>query len=152
MIQVQFDDNNQYLLPEQKRLFTDLLQTAAEMEELDEGVVSLIFVGDEEIRQLNREYRGKDRPTDVLSFPMYERDEEFIVGEDEPLLLGDIVISVPRAKEQSIEYGHSFEREMGFLLVHGFLHLMGFDHDTDATEQEMQRKQEEVLRKYNLTR
>jgi probable rRNA maturation factor len=142
-------------------LLERLLQLAAEEEGIGDGVVSLTFTDDEGIRELNRQFRGVDKPTDVLSFPLRETgaDEPAIVwdgdGPDaleggEPL--GDIVISLPRAMAQAEEYGHSPEREIGFLFVHGFLHLLGYDHDTAEREREMFDRQERVLAKAGLTR
>jgi probable rRNA maturation factor len=137
----------------------ELLRIAGEQEGIAEGEVALTFVDDEEIHRLNREYRGIDRPTDVLSFAMQEMgDEELAIQYDdedagifvEPL--GDIIISVPRAIAQSEEYGHSIERELGFLFVHGFLHLIGYDHGTEEEEKEMFAKQEHILQKAGLTR
>jgi probable rRNA maturation factor len=117
------------------------------------GEVSVSFVSDEEIHTLNRDYRGVDRPTDVLSFALREGDDVPSVAETDGLeLLGDIVISVPRAVAQAAEYHHSVEREIGFLLVHGFLHLIGYDHQDEASEREMFQLQEDVLQKLGLTR
>lgn len=99
-----------------------------------EKTVSLILTDDAEIWSLNRQFRGVDRPTDVLSFPA-----------DEEEYLGDIFISVDRLLAQAEEYGHSAEREFAFLLVHGLLHLMGYDHHDPEQEQEMFTKQEEIL-------
>jgi probable rRNA maturation factor len=133
-----------------------LLQLAGEQEQIQTGEVALSFVTDEEIHQLNREYRNIDRPTDVLSFAMQElgEDELEIIYEEaveiEPL--GDIIISIPRAIAQSQEYGHSVEREIGFLFVHGFLHLIGYDHENEADETEMFAKQEQILELAGLTR
>ncbi|MCV4229748.1 rRNA maturation RNase YbeY [Virgibacillus sp. LDC1] len=139
-----------------------ILQKAGEAEGVTDGEVDLTFVDDEQIHELNREYRGIDRPTDVLSFAMNEitNDELEIIYELEegeelesvPDVLGDIIISVPRAKLQSEEYGHSLERELGFLFVHGFLHLLGYDHQDEASEAEMMGKQEAVLAEVGLTR
>lgn len=139
-----------------------ILQKAGEAEGVTDGEVDLTFVDDEQIHELNREYRGIDRPTDVLSFAMNEitNDELEIIYELEegeelesvPDVLGDIIISVPRAKLQSEEYGHSLERELGFLFVHGFLHLLGYDHQDEASEAEMMGKQEAVLAEIGLTR
>lgn len=108
------------------------------------GEVSLAFVDDEAMAELNLNYRGKVGPTDVLSFAL-EEGEEFIVPEDAPLLLGDIIISVERASAQAEEYGHSLEREIVYLLVHGLLHLAGFEHDDD-NEGEMIALNEEIAR------
>ncbi|MGC6587433.1 rRNA maturation RNase YbeY [Paenibacillus sp. Dod16] len=139
-----------------------ILQKAGEAEGVTDGEVDLTFVDDKQIHELNREYRGIDRPTDVLSFAMNEltNDELEIIYELEegeelesvPDVLGDIIISVPRAKLQSEEYGHSLERELGFLFVHGFLHLLGYDHQDEASEAEMMGKQEAVLAEVGLTR
>jgi probable rRNA maturation factor len=139
-----------------------LLQLAAEAEGITEGEVSLTFTSDEEIHQLNRDYRGIDRPTDVLSFAMQEDgvDELDIFfeveseDESDPIsgMLGDIIISVETAAAQSEEYGHSLEREIGFLFVHGFLHLIGYDHQDDAAEAEMTAKQEAILQQAGLSR
>ncbi|MOA03851.1 Endoribonuclease YbeY [compost metagenome] len=144
------------------KLLDNLLQKAAESEGVEDGEVALTFVDDEEIHVLNREYRGIDRPTDVLSFAMNESlDEEldivYEVEEGEELddltdMFGDIIISVERAKAQSEEYGHSIEREIGFLFVHGFLHLLGYDHQDEASEAEMMGKQEAVLAQVGLVR
>ena len=121
----------------------------------DAAEVSVTFVDNEAIRELNRDYRGKDAPTDVLSFPLYEEDEDFDDGfvmpedaeeEDAPKALGDIVISVERAKAQAVEYGHSFERELAFLAVHSTLHLLGYDHErSEEEDREQRRRQEEIL-------
>ncbi|WP_139994368.1 rRNA maturation RNase YbeY [Paenibacillus paridis] len=139
-----------------------LLQLAGQAEGIVDGEVSLTFTNDEEIHQLNREYRGIDRPTDVLSFAMQEDGVEEldiifeVDSEDEPDpisgMLGDIIISVETAQAQSEEYGHSLEREIGFLFVHGFLHLIGYDHQDDETEAEMTAKQEAILQQVGLTR
>lgn len=142
-------------------ILESLLEKAAEMEKITDGEVALTFVNDEEIHELNKEYRGIDRPTDVLSFAMNESlDEEldiiYDLGENEtvdiPEMLGDIIISVPTAIAQSEEYGHSLHREIGFLFVHGFLHLLGYDHQDDASEAEMMGKQEAVLKEVGLSR
>ena len=116
--------------------------------------VSVSFVDNEEIHRLNREYRGKDKPTDVLSFPMWEGDEEGIGDVDgEAVLLGDIILSVEKAMSQAQEYGHSIERELAFLSVHSTLHLIGYDHETSAEDEKyMNETQEEILAKMGLRR
>ena len=141
-------------------LLERLLAETAEAEGIGHGVVSLTFTDDEGIRELNRRFRGVDRPTDVLSFPMREAGEEdefgaaaaAVEGPEEEEPLGDIVISLPRALAQAEEYGHSAEREVGFLFVHGLLHLLGYDHDTEEREREMFARQEAVLAKAGLVR
>ena len=122
-------------------MLNQLLNLAAEMENVANKEVAITFVSNEHIQEINKEFRQMDKPTDVLSFPLEEEDA-----------LGDIIISIPRAKEQAQEYGHSFAREMGFLAVHGFLHLLGYDHETEKEEKEMFTKQEQVLQKFGLTR
>ena len=119
----------------------------------EEFEVSISFVNNQEMRSLNKEYRNIGKETDVLSFPLVEFIEEELNTEDEDaeyieeeIALGDIVISMEKAVEQSEEYGHSFKRELAFLLVHGMLHLLGYDHDEEASEGEMFDKQEEILK------
>lgn len=131
-----------------------ILQHAAEEEEIGEAEVSVSFVTNEMIREINREYRGKDQPTDVISFAMEEEGEGEvpIQGMDEPRMLGDIIISLDRTKEQAADYGHSFERELGFLAVHGFLHLLGYDHMDEQDEKKMFAKQDAILHSLGITR
>lgn len=117
-----------------------------------DGEVSVTFVSDEDIHALNLEYRGVDKPTDVLSFAQREGEDQFSFPAELLELLGDIVISMPTALRQAQEYGHSLRREVAFLLVHGFLHLLGYDHQDEATEQEMTHIQETVLDKLGLSR
>ncbi|WP_042197569.1 rRNA maturation RNase YbeY [Paenibacillus camerounensis] len=142
-------------------LLDSILQKAGEAEGVEKGEVDLTFVDNARIHELNLEYRGIDRPTDVLSFAMNEAGEDepeiiYAFDDDEygevPNSLGDIIISVTRAKEQAEEYGHSLERELGFLFVHGFLHLLGYDHQDAESEAEMMSKQENVLAQVGLTR
>jgi probable rRNA maturation factor len=133
----------------------DLLLFAAKSEQLEEDCeLSVTFVSNERIQEINREYRDKDRPTDVISFAMEElgEGEVELVGADMPRVLGDIIISVPKAREQAEEYGHSFMRELGFLSVHGFLHLLGYDHETEEQEKEMFSRQRKILDEFGLKR
>ncbi|MBE6112719.1 MAG: rRNA maturation RNase YbeY [Peptococcaceae bacterium] len=109
----------------------------------EEAEVDLLFVDNETIREMNREYRDKDSATDVLSFPMYEADEE--IDDEDEILFGDIVISLERAQEQCEEYGHSLEREVMYLLVHGLLHLAGYDHMEEEEKKEMRAQEEKLL-------
>ncbi|MED4370728.1 rRNA maturation RNase YbeY [Bacillus licheniformis] len=132
-----------------------LLQFAAAEEGVADGAeVSVTIVNNEEIQKINKEYRGKDYPTDVISFAFEEdgEGEVEIIGADMPPVLGDIIISVDKAREQAEEYGHSLMRELGFLTVHGFLHLLGYDHMTEEEEKEMFTKQKEILNRYGLSR
>ncbi len=116
----------------------------------DDYDISISFVDNKEIHELNKQFRGVDRATDVLSFPMLS--DEFEDVEYEEMSLGDIVVSLERALEQSIEYGHSFEREVCFLVCHSMFHLLGYDHDTEEHTREMREKEEAVLTKLNITR
>lgn len=114
--------------------------------------VSITLVDDETITDLNRDHRGLASPTDVLSFSQLEGEEMGDLPEGEPLPLGDIVISVERCVSQAAEYGHSFERELGFLTAHGMLHLLGWDHQTSEDEAAMMAKTEEILAGLGLSR
>lgn len=127
--------------------------------------ISLLFVDNEEIRDINRETRGIDKATDVLSFPMldYPKDKVFkevyketkfneIYLDGEELVLGDMVLSLERAKEQSIEYNHSFNREVCYLVVHSILHLLGYDHMEDEEKKRMRKREEEILGDLNIIR
>ncbi|NHM30357.1 rRNA maturation RNase YbeY [Neobacillus terrae] len=132
-----------------------LLNFAAEKQKVEAGTeLSVTFVTNDKIQEINREYREKDRPTDVISFAMEEMGDGEIelIGADLPRVLGDIIISTERAKDQAEEYGHSFERELGFLAVHGFLHLLGYDHENEEDEKEMFSLQKDILDEYGLRR
>lgn len=136
----------------------DLLNVAAKKLSVEKNAeVSITVVSNEKIREINREYRDKDKVTDVISFAI-EDDEDDLLKEFDmegitiPRDLGDIFISYDKAVEQAEEYGHSVERELGFLMVHGFLHLNGYDHMTDEDEKRMFALQEEILKDYGLKR
>lgn len=141
-------------------LVMSVCEKALDSEECDfDAQISLTLVDNEAIKEINNEQRGIDRATDVLSFPMlefdengdcldadYEMDGDFVI-------LGDIVISMERAREQSIEYGHSFTREIAFLTAHSMLHLLGYDHvDDPEGEKIMFEKQENILQSLGITR
>jgi probable rRNA maturation factor len=148
------DETNE-LAPEQIIEIERIINFAAKKETIEEqSEVSVTFVSNERIQEINREYRNKDNPTDVISFAMEElgEGEVELIGNDMPRVLGDIIISVPKAKEQAEEYGHSFIRELGFLAVHGFLHLLGYDHMTEEDEKRMFTLQKEILNEYGLSR
>lgn len=112
--------------------------------------VSIILTTPRVIRMLNCEFRNIDKETDVLSFPMFENEEFTEIVEEEAL--GDIIISVERVRGQAEEYGHSFERELSYMLVHGFYHLMGEDHMEEEEKKQMRKKEENVLQQLNITR
>lgn len=145
-----------------EELALKVIKAAMEQEGVNPAAeVSIVFVDDAYIHRLNREYRGVDRPTDVLSFAMQEMvDEEPAVDEDfqaefdenEGPLLGDIIISLETAVRQAKEYNHSLEREVAFLAVHGFLHLLGYDHMEEAETRVMRLREEAILAGLELTR
>jgi probable rRNA maturation factor len=120
------------------------------------GALTLVLVSDRQIKELNRKWRHKNYATDVLSFPLVVGDDRTIglmdEDESEPIELGEIVISLEKALEQAAEYGHSFERELAFLFVHGFLHILGFDHITKQQEKEMFGRQSKILAKAGFDR
>lgn len=124
--------------------------------ELDEDIeVGVLWVDDAYIRTLNREYRGKDCPTDVLSFAFREQigeEPEIINDPFGEMLLGDIVVSLETAHRQAEEYGHTLEREVAFLVVHGMLHLLGFDHEGEDGRREMQGEEEKILADLGISR
>lgn len=130
-----------------------------EHEEFDLDVeISVSIVDNNEIRQINKEFRGIDKETDVLSFPLLEYDEngnyisEDFSEDDENILLGDIIISWDKVISQAEEYGHGLERELGFLVVHSMLHLLGYDHEEPEQEKEMFALQDVILNKIGLMR
>lgn len=150
--------------------FIERLSKVCDFALKEEGVecqyqISLLFVDNEEIREINNETRNIDRATDVLSFPMldfedkkvfnemylnYDFDETFKDGDE--LILGDMVLSLERALEQSEEYGHSYEREVSYLVVHSILHLLGYDHMEEDDKKRMRKREEEILNKLQIRR
>lgn len=118
----------------------------------DNTEVSVAIVDNEEIRKINNKFRNIDRATDVLSFPLIDFDNESLPDDGSKIYLGDIIISIERAKEQAKEYGHSIDREIGFLTAHSMLHLLGYDHMVPEEEKEMFAKQEEILNNLGLRR
>ena len=159
LMDIMFADETHSLSPEKIQEIDDLLQFAAGQLQLKEPIeMSVTFMDNAAIQEINRDYRGKDAPTDVISFALEESGEGevpvvFDEGENPfPRELGDLMISVERAKEQAEEYGHTFERELGFLALHGFLHINGYDHMTPEDEKEMFTLQKEILDAYGLKR
>lgn len=155
-IDIFYSNEQEKLTPPEdiEQLIESCTRAALEEEGIDENAeVSVTFTDNETIRALNNEHRGIDRVTDVLSFPMLS-DEGFEVDPDtDAIVLGDIVISLERAQEQAQEYGHSFRREVAFLLTHSLFHLLGYDHvNSEEEEREMFGKQEKVLDKLGITR
>lgn len=128
------------------------INKVGELYGLENAEVSVTLTDDAYIHQLNKEYRDKDRPTDVLSFALNEGEEPEIKGGPDVNILGDIIISVETAVAQAKDYGHSVEREMAFLTVHGMMHLLGYDHIEEEDRIEMRKEEEYVLHHLGITR
>lgn len=127
-----------------------VLYSAIEKEKLENVFFNVIIVDNDYIHELNKTYRNIDRETDVITFAL--EDEESIILPSKERILGDIYISIDKARSQAEEYNHSLLRELSFLAVHGFYHLLGYDHMTKEDEEIMFKKQEEVLESYGITR
>lgn len=138
-------------LPSEEELIKRVVQKVLEEENVIEDVdVYITLTNNEEIHKINKEYREVDRATDVLSFPMYDRDEVYQLKKDYEndeveKILGDIIVSIEKVKEQAQEYGHSFERELAYLVTHGCLHLLGYDHMKEDEQKIMRAREEEIL-------
>ena len=137
---------------EYKEIIKEVLDKCFKEEKLGKHIaITVTLTNRENIRNINKKYRQIDNPTDVLSFPMYEREEISEVKQQKyEVILGDIVISIPKVEEQAEEYGHSFKRELSYMVVHGFYHLMGFDHMKEEEKAEMREKEENILGKLNI--
>lgn len=147
------EENDEY-----KELINTVINKCFEEENLKNTnlYISITLTTPQNIKDINKEYRNIDKETDVLSFPMFEQEEiKEIINSKQYLVedvLGDIVISVKKVQEQAIEYGHSFERELSYMLVHGFYHLMGYDHIKEEDKQKMRPKEEKILQDLNIVR
>ncbi|MBQ1876305.1 MAG: rRNA maturation RNase YbeY [Selenomonas sp.] len=131
---------------------TTAAETVGKLYGVENGEVSVTLTNNEYIHQLNKQYRGIDRPTDVLSFALNESEEPEIEDGPDVNVLGDLIISVERAQEQAADYGHSVRREVAFLTVHGMLHLLGYDHMEEADRLEMEAEQRFVMEKLGIPR
>lgn len=156
MIDFYFEDETAVVDSSSETLIKDLLTHASTMEDM-QGLyeLSITFMDDQAIQAVNAQYRGKDVPTDVISFALEELSEgevAIVQQSDMPVVLGDIVISIDTAKRQAAEYSHTFERELGFLALHGFLHLLGYDHLDEEEERKMFGRQKEILTAFGLER
>lgn len=148
-MEIYYDDRQDdiKITDEIKNLIEKSIAAVLKVENLHENVeVSVSFVGDEEIRDLNRDYRGVDKSTDVLSFPM---DDEFIIVSR---ILGDVIINTRRVMEQAEELGHSNERELSYLTVHSILHLLGYDHMEDEDKKEMREREKLAMKELSIYR
>lgn len=152
-MQIDIIDQTNSLETSQVNLLKEILIHAGEVEKIVTNVeISITIVNNEAIQSLNAEYRNKNEATDVLSFQMDNPFREIENDSDVPVMLGDIIISIEKVKEQAKRYNHSFEREIAFLTVHGFLHLLGYTHDNVTEEKVMFQKQDAVLEEFNLER
>ena len=155
---VQINYNNIEENEEYNKIINTVVKKCFEEEGLDniKIYINIILTNPEEIKRINKEYRSIDKETDVLSFPMFQKEEiEGLIKKKENIvtdILGDVVISIPRVYEQAEEYNHSFERELSYMVVHGFYHLMGYDHMEEEEKKIMRQKEENVLQKLNITR
>lgn len=148
MNQIEIINETKEQIPELETIL-DLLNFAAQKQQVENIIFNVIIVDNNYIHQLNKEYRGVDRPTDVISFALEDNGSmETEFGR----VLGDIYISIDKAREQAKEYGHSLKRELSFLSIHGFLHLLGYDHMNPEEEKEMFEIQELILNEYGIKR
>lgn len=157
LLELYFDGVNETL--KYKESILKVMEECFKEEKLEDLNLSICITltTPENIRKLNKEYRNVDKETDVLSFPMFEKNEiDKIVKNKEKQLaketIGDIVISIKKVEEQAKEYGHSFERELSYMLVHGFYHLMGYDHIEEEDKKIMRPKEEKILNKLKILR
>lgn len=136
------DENDSY-----KEIIKKVLKKCFEIEKLENKnlYVNVVLTNAKDIKSINKEHRGIDKETDVLSFPMFEKNEIANLDNTNEDILGDMVISIERVEEQAKEYGHSFERELAYMVVHSFYHLLGYDHMTEEDKKEMREKEENVL-------
>ncbi len=137
---------------EYEELIKEITEQCFKEEKLDKTnlYLSITLSNEEYIHKINKETRNVDKPTDVLSFPMFEKNEIPKTKTGIPDVLGDIIICIPIVKKQAIEYEHSFKRELAYMLVHGFYHLMGYDHIEEKDKQKMREKEENILSKLNI--
>ena len=136
------DENDSY-----KEIIKKVLKKCFEIEKLENKnlYVNVVLTNAKNIKSINKEHRGIDKETDVLSFPMFEKNEIANLDNTNEDILGDMVISIERVEEQAKEYGHSFERELAYMVVHSFYHLLGYDHMTEEDKKEMREKEENGL-------
>lgn len=154
MFTIDFSDHTNLVKDEWYQQIDSLLTFAKKKENINnDAELSVTFVDKDEIQNINKIYKDKDKVTDVISFALEEDEPDIEFNElDIPRVLGDIIICTDVAKEQAENYGHSFERELGFLALHSFLHLLGYDHMNKEDEKEMFGRQDDILNAYGLTR
>ncbi len=139
---------------EYKNLISKVIQECFKEENLNGKnlYVNVVLTDSNNIKKINKEYRNMDKETDVLSFPMYEKEEIKDIKLEKEDILGDMVISIEKVQSQAKEYGHSFERELAYMVVHSFYHLIGYDHINEEDKIEMRKKEENILNKLNIQR
>ena len=153
IIFLDIEENNEY-----NKIIEKVLETCFEKEGIINSklYITVTLTNPEKIKEINNQYRSIDKPTDVLSFPMFEKEElDEIINDrknENEEILGDIIISIEKVKDQALEYGHSFERELAYMVVHGFYHLMGEDHIEENDKIIMRQKEENILNSLNITR
>ena len=154
IIEINYDEIEE--LPKEESLIKKVIETVLKEERVIQNLeVYVTLTNNEQIHKVNKETRNVDRPTDVLSFPMFEREEIDSLKEHEKEeidILGDIIVSIEKVKEQAEEYGHSFERELAYLVTHGMLHLLGYDHMIEEEKVQMRKREEEILDILKITR
>ena len=155
-LQVDFngiEEKNEYI-----NIIRQVIKKCYEVENLEDSklYINIILTNPANIKKINREYRNIDKETDVLSFPMFEKKDLELKIKNKSFenidILGDIIISINQVEKQAIEYGHSFERELSYMVVHGFYHLMGYDHMEEEEKKAMRSKEEIVLKELEITR
>lgn len=153
-LEIQYQDIEQN--KEYETIIKQVIDKCFETEKLKNLYISIILTTPQNIKQINNKYRNIDKPTDVLSFPMFEKDEiNQICKQDFEQMqetLGDVIISVEQVQKQAKEYEHSFERELAYMVVHGFYHLMGYDHMQENEKKQMRAKEENILTKLQINR
>ena len=158
LIDIQNEQDKFEFTPHMEKLIEDVVKEALRQENFSEDAfVAVTLVDNDTIKEINNEQRGIDSATDVLSFPVLEfEDGQMLAGVgdyfEDKLILGDIVLSLERAEEQRIDFGHSFQREMGYLICHSVLHLLGYDHENEDEREVMRQKEENTLNALSLTR
>lgn len=152
IVQINYDGLEENL--EYEKTIKQVVQACFQEEKLNSKnlYINIILTTPTNIKNINKQYRNIDKETDVLSFPIFEKEEISTICGNVQEVLGDIVISIQRVKEQALEYGHSFIRELAYMVVHGFYHLMGYDHMEEEDKKQMRDKEETILNKLEITR
>lgn len=152
IVQINYDGLEENL--EYEKTIEQVVQACFQEEKLNSKnlYINIILTTPANIKNINKQYRDIDKETDVLSFPMFEKDEIQTINTQIQEVLGDIIISIEKVKEQAIDYGHTFTRELAYMVVHGFYHLMGYDHMEEEDKKQMRSKEETILNKLEITR